>query len=234
MNHYLRMTLLTAFLLPLSAGPTFAAVEENFDPSKPMVTTPWFSSVGIEEKQADLGFITGMRPHHAGALTMSQEYLASADASNPTLKQLARGIIRNQEFEISMLDNIENLLNRISPAEGQKLWAQVATKGLAQKARFTRSPMPAVHISGGEISAEDVRFSKAMIIHHQGALDMANEYLANPAAQNGYLRLMCQDILLDQSQEIALMQSVVDSYKGDAEAIKIDPSMVHGMDHHHH
>ena len=55
---------------------------------------------GVDEQQADMGFINGMRPHHAGALSMSKEYLADKNSSNIKLKALAGGIIKNQTFEI--------------------------------------------------------------------------------------------------------------------------------------
>ncbi len=79
-----------------------------------------------------------------------------------------------------------------------------------------------------------VRFAKAMIIHHEGALDMANAYLADPDANNGYLKLMSLDILRDQRMEIDLMKSIIGKYAGNPDDVKIDPSMVHGMDHMMH
>jgi uncharacterized protein (DUF305 family) len=222
-------------LLTLCAGnlPAFAGVEPSYEPHKPRAVTPWYGSSGEQERQADLGFIAGMRPHHAGALSMSKEYLGNAHASSSVLQQLARGIIHNQEFEIGMLDTVQENLTR--PLDGNM--RRIATDGLSQKQRFTRMPMPGpldAWAGKKEVSAEDVRFAKAMIIHHQAALDMANDYLKNPHAKNGYLERMCLDILLDQEQEIAFMQSVIDSYPGDADAIKIDPSMVHGMEGMHH
>jgi uncharacterized protein (DUF305 family) len=114
---------------------------------------------------------------------------------------------------------------------------QIATDGLSQNQRFFRAPMPGPLDKWADrnpVSAEDVRFAKAMIVHHQGALDMANAYLQNPDTDNGYLERMCLDILLDQQQEIDFMHSVIAQYPGDADAIKIDPTMVHGMEGMHH
>lgn len=238
---HLMLGLLSAVVMLNPLSPVMAQVEPDFEPSKPQTTTPWFGYVDAAKKQADLNFIKGMHPHHAGALTMSQEYLAHPEATNAALKQLAQGIIKNQTFEIGMLENVEALLNKIDVSGDVVVRAQIAEKGLAQKQRFMRAPMPR-HRDAANVSAEDVRFAKAMIIHHQGALDMAKDYLADPHADNGYLRLLCVDILKDQAIEIAFMQSIIDAYQGDADAIKIDPSMVHGMEgmhhgdhlHHHH
>ena len=55
------------------------------------------------------------------------------------------------------------------------------------------------------VGERDVLFAKAMIMHHEGAVEMAREYHANADARNGYLGLMNVDIVTDQTQEIALM-----------------------------
>lgn len=207
----------------------FAQVEPDYEPSEPRTTWPWYGYVGQAQIEADMAFIKGMRPHHAGALTMSQDYLAHDGKKNGALQALANGIIHNQTFEIGMLDTVENHLSAITPIEGQVIKAQVATKGLAQEQRFMRMPMPG-YVDADNVSAEDVRFAKAMIIHHEAALDMANDYLAKEAADNGYLRLMCVDIIRDQTLEIDLMHKIINAYQGDADAVHVDPSMVHGMD----
>lgn len=80
-----------------------AAVEPDYAPGS-LVTNAWFANQGAEEQKADLWFIKAMRPHHAGALSMSKEYLSSKNASNAKLKVLAGGIMTNQTFEIGMMN----------------------------------------------------------------------------------------------------------------------------------
>lgn len=228
-------SLLLSGLALCAALPAMAAVEPDYTHKKPYAVTPWYGKTGEAQRRADLGFIAGMRPHHAGALSMSEEYLGNPEASNARLKQLARGIIRNQAFEILMLDTTAK--NIAASAQSGQSFGRIATKGLAQQQRFVRAPIPGPldALSGNRaVSAADVEFAKAMIIHHQGALDMARAYLGDPAARNGYLRRMCLDILLDQSQEIAFMNRIVGQYPGDPDAIVPDPSMIHGMEGMHH
>lgn len=226
------------FALVLPAASAHAAVEPNYAPDKPPVTNPWFAKQSAAERQADLDFITGMRPHHAGALTMSDEYLKDPKASDTHLKDLAKGIIHNQKFEIGMLDRVEELVGK--PLATDPEWRQIAEKGLAQKQRFTRAPMPGPLYTGNRaVSARDVQFAKAMVVHHEGALTMCNDYLSNPAATNKYLRLLCVDILTDQKMEIDFMNAAVNRYPGNPDDIKIDASMIHGMEgmnhgHGHH
>lgn len=223
--------ILVFLLVVLSASPALARVEESYRPDKIADLTLVYERVTPANRAADLEFIKGMTPHHAGALTMSEEYLNNSHASNPTLKKLARGIIHNQKFEIGMLAAVKALAQKPLVETGE--YRAVAAQGLAQNQRFIFAPMPdSFGLAGENISAADVAFAKGMIIHHQGALDMAHDYLDNPNAANSYLRLMCNDILTDQSQEIALMQSVIATYPGDAD--KVSPAKVYGMDHMGH
>jgi len=231
-------TFLFALLTLLLALPAKAQIEPNFDSSKPFVSKLLYANQGAAGRQADLDFIAGMKPHHAGALTMSEQYLKDSNSKNPRLKQLAKGIIENQTFEIGMLKRVRELVE--PPLKSDPEWRPVAELGLAQKQRFVRTPIPSPFAARGEVvSTRDVQFAKAMIIHHQGALDMADHYLSLPAAQNYYLRRMCVDILADQSQEIRFMNDIIALYPGNPDNVKISPDMVHGMEgmahiHGHH
>lgn len=214
--------------------PAYAALEPGYTPG-PRVGTAWYGSVGKDERSADLNFIKGMRPHHAGALTMSQQYLKDPHAKNEALKALARGIIHNQTFEIGMLDMVEGFMK--PKATEQREVRQIATKDWGQVQKFIRWPAPSrlsQSISEQDVSKRDVQFAKAMIIHHQAALDMSHEYLQDPAARNGYLELMCLDIITDQAQEIALMNAIISNYPGDPDKVKINASMIHGMEGMNH
>lgn len=197
-------------------------------------TTKWYEYYSPANYKSDMDFIIGMRPHHAGALSMSNDYLASDKKSSARLQALAGGIIRNQTFEISMLDTVEGLIKGIKFEGDQPALHQVATKYLAENQGFMRAAPPpiekALQDSDDPVSAEDVRFAKAMIIHHEGALMMCDDYLDNPNTNNGYVQRMCLDVLRDQAQEIQLMRNIVADYPGNPDDIKIDPSMIHGMD----
>lgn len=217
-----------------ASGPAFATLEDSYDPGQPRVVTPWYGVAGAEVRKADMWFIRGMRPHHAGALTMSDDYLNDPAARNGRLKQLARGIIHNQKFEIGMLDSVEN---HIGSEEYIGNMQRIASEGLTQREKFFRAPVPGpldAWAGARDVSARDVQFAKAMIVHHQAALDMARAYLHDPAAKNGYLKQMCLDILLDQAQEIAFMEGVIADYPGNPDDVKIDASMIHGMEGMNH
>ncbi|AWJ86241.1 DUF305 domain-containing protein (plasmid) [Azospirillum sp. TSH58] len=188
--------------------------------------------------KADLDYVNGMREHHAGALTMSEEYLAKG--RNPVLRRMAGAIIANQEYEIAVLDEVKRQVEQpptvLADFGSTKLVRRpVATEGLEHRLSYIKAPPPTaldLWTTSGAVDEYDVRWAKAMIAHHQGALDMARDYNADPNGENSFLRTMNYDIVRDQTYEIGLLESVVDRYPGDASAIKLDPSMVHGMSMH--
>lgn len=239
------MTLAGAALALLAAlpgaRPARAAIEEGYVPGGAPVPTTWYGASDAATIEADREYIRGMRPHHAGALTMARDYLADPAARSPALRRLAEAIIRNQSFEIGLLDDVARNLDRPPVRLGvgpvSLALQPMATEGVAQRLQFIRSPIPGVLDAVRPVSARDVQFAKAMTVHHQAALDMARAYQANPAARNGFLALMNVDIVTDQSQEIALMRAAVAAYEGDAAAVVVEPGMVHGMEgmaHHDH
>ena len=234
----LRASLLLAAASLALATPSMAAIEEGYDPGNAPVPTTWYESASPSALKADRDYVAGMRPHHAGALTMARDYLADPQASSPVLKALAVAIIRNQTFEIGLLDEVSRNLDRppvvLNLGFTRIVLQPSATEGMGQIQKFQRSPIPgpaaALADPGTPVTARDVQFAKGMTIHHQAALDMARAYHANPDARNGFLGLMNVDIITDQSQEIALIRRVVAAYRGDPDAVQVDASMIHGME----
>lgn len=186
--------------------------------------------------KADLDYVTGMRAHHAGALTMSEDYLSQG--RNPILRRLAQAIITNQRFEIAVLDDVKRQVEQppkvlIDFGPTKLVLRPLAWEGLENRLAFIKAPPPSAAdywmSPGSTVDAYDVRWAKAMIAHHQGALAMARNYNADPNGRNNFLRLMNLDILRDQTYEIGFLEGLIRRYPGDANAITLDPSMVHGM-----
>lgn len=235
-----RLLILATALLATSvpSAPGWAMVGEGADEGiEPVIVTTYtvVPSRNLNAAlKADRDYLSGMRPHHAGALTMSEEYLRDPRRSSPVLATLAQAIIHNQRFEIALLDEVGRRL-----AQPPAIWdlglaaiaiQPAASDGLAITYRFARYPIPGPLPATGLVNERDVQFAKAMSIHHQGALDMAKAYQADPNARNTFLRLLNVDIITDQSQEIALMRRIVAAYPGDADAVPVPASMIHGME----
>jgi hypothetical protein len=52
------------------------------------------------------GYATSMIPHHSMAILMSKRFLEKSERKHPTLRDLAKSIIRTQEEEIQVLKSV--------------------------------------------------------------------------------------------------------------------------------
>jgi uncharacterized protein (DUF305 family) len=67
--------------------------------------------------------------------------------------------------------------------------------------------MGTMQVSDDAAIAYDIRWLNAMIDHHEGAVTMANEALAN--AEHAELKTLATAIIADQNREIAQMQDML-------------------------
>jgi uncharacterized protein (DUF305 family) len=245
----LRTPLIVAALVALS-GAAWAIEYEHDEGTEAHVPTVVHDLlvVGPEETvdprtiRADLDYAAGMQRHHEGAVTMSRDYLDDPRGTNPVLRKMAHGIIANQRFEIAVLDVVE----RHAAAEPETVidlgFARIVRRpagidGLEHQWAFLKREPPGfldlALAPGLESSERDVKFAREMMIHHQGALDMATRYNADPQATNLILKRLNLDIIVDQSYEIGFLQQIVDRFPGDPAAVEIDDQIpgMEGMDH---
>jgi uncharacterized protein (DUF305 family) len=169
--------------------------------------------------RADFEYIAGMVPHHEGALTMSQDHLADPRGTNPLLRKLAHAIIYNQRFEIGMLEEIRRGLEKEPQPIAEFgvtriVRREIGIDGFEHQRKFVkRRPPGALDLAlapGLQASERDVKFSREMMIHHQGAVDMARRYNADPAGANRIIRRLNLDIIVDQTNEIAFLDRMLD------------------------
>jgi uncharacterized protein (DUF305 family) len=188
--------------------------------------------------RADLDYAAAMKRHHEGALTMSTDYLEDARGTNPILRKLAHAIIANQRFEIAVLDEIQRRVEKAPETVADLGFARIVRRqtgvdGLEHQWQFVKRRPPGfldlALAPGLEASERDVKFSKEMMLHHQMALDMARAYNADPNATNLILKRLNFDIIVDQTNEIGLLQQIVERFPGDPDAVEIDRS-IPGMD----
>ena len=71
-----------------------------------------------------------------------------------------------------------------------------------------QSPSPSVSADASEANDADKMFAAMMIPHHQGAIDMAKVQLQY--GKDPRLRRLAQGIIVEQAQEIAVMQQILD------------------------
>ncbi len=98
----------TVWVAILGSSPTSAAPYPDDDEQRhvPIFVTGVFLNREAAERaaQTDLKFSQSMMRHHQGAIDMARLYLGDPRGTNPILGRLSRGIIKNQQFEIGVLD----------------------------------------------------------------------------------------------------------------------------------
>jgi uncharacterized protein (DUF305 family) len=140
----------------------------------------------------EIMFAQGMIPHHQQAIDMSN--MALKNGASPEVKKLAKEIIAAQGKEIGQL----------------KYWL-TATKSsmtmdhdMGMGGMLSKSDLIALKkLKGAKF---DAAFLKAMIAHHEGALDMVAML---DRTKNSEAKKIAIDIRTGQSAEITLMKKLL-------------------------
>jgi uncharacterized protein (DUF305 family) len=180
----------------------------------------------------DRDFVAMMVPHHQGAVDMARAELRHGH--NQQLLRMSQEIVVKQLQEITAM--------RI--AVGDRMSSRDAMLAASVPGGTARSPRSPVTAGTLPIAAEgpflkdndsamtkmmndmtikptgdvDRDFVAMMVPHHQGAIDMAQAELRY--GHNARLRRIAQKIVVDQTQEIALMRLAV----GEARPSSTEPS----------
>jgi uncharacterized protein (DUF305 family) len=150
---------------------------------------------------ADMAFAQGMLPHHQQAVTMSQ--LAADHAADPRVKDLAARIEAAQGPEIQTLAGW--LESWDADAAGSTGMDHGSTDhGDAGGMMATEDMEALAGVSGAEF---DRLFVEQMIVHHGGAVQMAQTEAADGA--NPEAIAMAEHIRDTQNAEIAEMQQLL-------------------------
>jgi uncharacterized protein (DUF305 family) len=150
----------------------------------------------------DQDFTAMMIPHHQGAIDMAQAELGYGH--NEQLHRMAQEIVVEQLQEIAAM--------RLAVGEA------ASAAAAATPSRKARPGVDAPFVSRSNAAMDrmmtnmavkptgdvDHDFVAMMVPHHQGAIDMAQAELQY--GQNPQLKTIAQEIIVDQTQEIALMR----------------------------
>jgi len=155
------------------------------------------TDVAGEHDDQDTTFAQMMIIHHEGAVEMSQ--LAIERADNPEVVALAERIAEAQGPEIDQMTEWLGAWGEdVSPDDH----GGMDMNGMSQEEMMTRLD----GLTGAEF---DQAFLEAMIAHHEGAIEMAEQQLAD--GQNPAALLLAQKIVDDQQAEITEMQELLTS-----------------------
>jgi uncharacterized protein (DUF305 family) len=157
--------------------------------------------LGPADANYDLRFIDAMRLHHQGAIVMAKE--AEQKSQRPEIKQLARNIIIEQEREEKEL--LGKWRKAWYPQASEELVAYGGEgKSIVPMSKEQQKMMMMQEDLGAADAQFDRRFMDAMIVHHEGAIIMAQDALKK--SQRPEMKKLAQEIITSQQKEIDQMK----------------------------
>lgn len=153
--------------------------------------------------EADEMFVTMMIPHHEQAVEMSDIVLAKDDL-DPQVAELAQQIKDAQGPEIDrMLGWLEDWGVEYDPDASGGM--DHGSMGGSMDGMMSEEDMAALEEADGATASR--LFLEQMIMHHEGAVDMAETALKD--AQDPDVLELAQQVIDDQTAEIATMKDLL-------------------------
>ncbi|ADI15198.1 DUF305 domain-containing protein [Truepera radiovictrix] len=189
MNNTLKRTLIllvasTAFVALALA--TGLGPQTGGEPSHDMHAA---HTVAVDSEEA---FIAHMIPHHQEAVESAQAVLATTE--RPEVRELAQNVIATQTEEIVLLQG------------WLEAWYPDATAAVYEP----MMPDP----RGLSPDEADRAFLEGMIVHHGGAIEMAQAYLDGDFEKRGEVVALAERIIAAQRAEITQMQGWLTAWYG--------------------
>ena len=176
---------------------------------------------------ADAMFAQMMIPHHEQAVEMST--LAETRASSPEIKELAAEIKAAQQPEI---DQMTAWLEEWGMPVMSGMDAMGEHGGHGMSGMLTDDQLAELEAASGP--EFDRLFAEFMILHHEGAIDMAEDVVDS---KDPRVAALAQAILTTQAEEIAQMRAFLDgpanAAEGDASASPSVIELSSALDHVH-
>lgn len=166
-------------------------------------------------------YIEGMIPHHEQALELSRLVL-DADGVRDRTRALAEFIVADQSGEIQTMRAWQDAWRQALPTDSEHTGhgahaAAVAPAGgipsgcddhghTEMKGMATVEQLAALDAAEG--AAADRMFLELMIVHHEGALVMAERVVRD--GTNAFARTSGKHVLIEQEREVAAMTSLLE------------------------
>lgn len=211
-------------LIGLLASPAAAQSPPIFNPGAPGAPSRIISAAEAVELSrttftpGDVQFMQHMVVHHGQAVEMVG--LLRDQGTDPKVRLMGERIVRSQEAEIELMRNwlADRGQAQTMPDmhSGHTGMSHAGHAGHAMPASDTPvmpgmlSPAQMQTLAAATGIDFDRLFLQGMIQHHQGALAMVDDLLAQPnAAQDPMLSDFASSVVADQSAEILRMQSLL-------------------------
>jgi uncharacterized protein (DUF305 family) len=152
----------------------------------------------------DVAFAQGMIPHHAQAVEMSE--LAATNGASPEVQALASQIIAAQQPEIDQMTAWLEAWGQPVPDSSLSMEEQMeAAGGMMMSGMVSSSDMDRLREAQG--AEFDRLFLEFMILHHEGAIQMADQEL--DGGQDPQVTQLAQQIKDAQAPEIERMNELL-------------------------
>lgn len=190
---------LAPFVVVVAAGSVLAACSDSSSHSSMSdVTIPASANFNA----TDVGFAQGMIPHHAQAIDMAD--MAIARSTNADVLALARQIKAAQGPEI---DTMTSWLT----SWGQPIPATTGTHDMTGMDHMMMDGMMSqsdmTRLAGATGTAFDRMWLEMMVLHHEGAVKMAKQELAD--GKDAGAKRLAHAIIDGQTAEITTMNALI-------------------------
>ncbi|MET7645197.1 DUF305 domain-containing protein [Streptomyces sp. NPDC005426] len=165
------------------------------EPARTLSPSQAVKEAGVDTPNtADVRYVQLMIQHHAQALELTG--LVPTRSRSATVKRLAERITASQQPEIGAMEGWLTRHGRSAQSGKHEHGAMpgMATAGQLEELRAAKG------------TAFDQMFLKLMITHHQGAITMATEVLAE--GNNVQVEEMADDVVAQQTTEIGRMRAL--------------------------
>ena len=146
----------------------------------------------------DAQFIDQMSVHHEGAIGSTQAMIAHS--TRPELRALAQNIISTQRAQLTQMSAW-----RAQWYPGMKPTFAMAGSMMGEGATGNTMMRSAAMMAGATMTGTDRMYLQMMIVHHQLAVDMANQ--ARHRAAHPQLKVLAATIAREQSAQIIQMRA---------------------------
>jgi uncharacterized protein (DUF305 family) len=165
--------------------------------------------LGPRDEYFDLRFIDGMILHHEGAIAMAED--AQANSERAEIQALAEEIISAQELEIAQMQQWRQEWYP-AVAETPMMYHAEANHMMPMSPEMAAAMRMDVDLGPAD-EAFDLRFLEAMIVHHEGAVEMAEQVLER--GDRPELLALAEAVIATQQQEIDLMREWQTTWYGE-------------------
>jgi uncharacterized protein (DUF305 family) len=161
------------------------------------------SSSGAEFNDQDVTFVQGMIPHHRQAVEMAE--LADTQATDRQVKDLAATIRAAQDPEIKKMEGWLKDWDKPAADDEMSGMDHGSDGGDSMAGMMSDDDMMSLESASG--TGFDTMFLTMMISHHQGAITMAEDEVAD--GKNPEAVALAKAIIVAQTEEIATMKDLL-------------------------